>query len=216
MIDGPSPLPDEPESTPSITDGPEIEVRIKGSRFLGQAFRASGEGAVTRKIELVRQRHHAASHHCWASRLGPINAALERSDDDGEPSGTAGLPILGALQRANVYEAVVVVTRYFGGSKLGRGGLTRAYSDAARQALESAPRARIWHDAILQVGCSFDDLGAVEAILSREAESIRSVTREFSPEPEMLLQLRRGAALRIAEAIREKTGARARLLWRES
>ncbi|HKI84743.1 MAG TPA: YigZ family protein [Candidatus Krumholzibacteria bacterium] len=211
-----APSPDEPESTPSIEDGEEIELRIKGSRFLAQAFHVEDVELVNEKLTHLRRRYHDASHHCWAARLKSSGSLVERSDDDGEPSGTAGVPILGALQRAKLYDAFVVVTRYFGGTKLGRGGLVRAYSDAARSALEIAPRKRIWHDAFLTVECSFEDLGTVEAQLARSAAAVKSIERDFSGTPRLHLRIRRSKALRVAEEIREATGARARLSWQES
>lgn len=211
-----APSPDEPESTPSIEDGDEIELRVKGSRFIAQAFHAADIESVNETLAQVRRRYHDASHHCWAVRLKSSESLVERSDDDGEPSGTAGVPILGALQRATLYDALVVVTRYFGGTKLGRGGLVRAYADAARSALEITPRMRIWHDAFLTVECSFEDLGTVEANLARSAAALRSVERDFSGTPRLHLRIRRGQALRVAEEIREATGARARLSWQDS
>lgn len=211
-----APSPDEPESTPSIEDGKEIELRIKGSRFLGQAFHADDMESVSEKLTQLQRRYHDASHHCWAARLESSGSLVERSDDDGEPSGTAGVPILGALRRATLYDAFVVVTRYFGGTKLGRGGLVRAYADAARSALEIAPRMRIWHDALLAVECSFEDLGTVEASLARAAAAVKSIERDFSGTPRLQLRIRRSQALRVAEEIRESTGARARLSWQKS
>jgi len=211
-----APSPDEPESTPSIQDGKEIELRIKGSRFLGQAFHAEDMESVSEKLTQLRRRYRDASHHCWAARLESSGSLVERSDDDGEPSGSAGVPILGALQRATLYDAFIVVTRYFGGTKLGRGGLVRAYADAARSALEIAPRIRIWHDALLVVECSFEDLGTVEVNLARSAAAVRSIERDFSGTPRLQLRIRRSQALRVAEEIRESTGARARLSWEES
>jgi uncharacterized YigZ family protein len=211
-----APSPDEPDSTLSIEDGEEIELRVKGSRFLSQAFHAEREEIVHERISLVQRRYHDASHHCWASRLQSAGSILERSNDDGEPSGTAGTPILSTLQRAKLTDALIVVTRYFGGTKLGRGGLARAYGEAAQSALQAAPRLEVWHDAILRVDCSFDDLGTVEASLARFTSVVRSVERDFSAAPRFLLHIRRSHALRLAEEIREATGARATLEWQKS
>jgi len=211
-----APFPDEPESTPSIENGEEIELRVKGSRFLAQALHAEDLEVVSEKLTQLRRRYHDASHHCWAARFKSSGSLVERSDDDGEPSGTAGVPILGSLQRAKLYDALVVVTRYFGGTKLGRGGLVRAYADAARSALEIAPRMRIWHDAFLTVECSFEDLGTVEANLARSSAAVKSIERDFSGTPRFQLRIRRSQALRVAEEIRESTGARARLSWQET
>lgn len=115
----------------------EAGTRVRGSAFLALAAPAA-DGEVARAV--VRERERAmwdASHHCHAWRL---HEGLWRASDAGEPSGSAGAPILAAIEGAGLVECVVVVTRYFGGTKLGVGGLVRAYGEAAALALEAAPR----------------------------------------------------------------------------
>ena len=118
---------------------------MKASRFLARAFRADDEAAADTAVAGVRRRFHDASHHCWAFRLGPPERLLERASDDREPKGTAGAPILAALTAADVSDALVVVTRWFGGTKLGTGGLVRSrvepFCDAIREA--TSARARV-------------------------------------------------------------------------
>ena len=112
------------------------EIREKNSRFIATAIPARDEMEARTGIEKVRSEFPDATHHCWAyalqgGRAGPV----ERCHDAGEPAGTAGPPILQAIRGAGLCDAVVVVTRYFGGIKLGRGGLARAYRAAAASAL---------------------------------------------------------------------------------
>lgn len=109
----------------------------KRSRFLAFAFPVSGEDDAKAKIKEVRRKYYDARHVCFAYALGPA-AALTRTNDDGEPSGTAGRPILGQLQAFGVTNTLVVVVRYFGGVKLGTGGLGVAYKTAAAEALGAA------------------------------------------------------------------------------
>lgn len=212
----PTPPDEGPESTLSILDGPELEIKVKGSRFLAQAFASDGEEMAARRLEAIRSRHHAATHHCWARRIHVDGELTERAEDDGEPSGTAGVPILGALQRRKVSEALCVVTRYFGGTKLGRGGLVRAYGDAAREAVDAAGERVIWHDLILDARCGFEDLGTVEAALARSAEIVRRVEREFDPQPHLRIRLRRAGAVDFAGALYELSGARVALRFEEA
>src|SRR5690606_11612852 len=113
------------------------ELREKGSRFIAEVFPVETEEEAAAAIEAVRRREHAATHHCTAYRLGP-EGELFRASDDGEPSGTAGLPILRQIEARGLTNTLVVVTRYFGGTKLGRGGLIRAYGEAAARALDLA------------------------------------------------------------------------------
>lgn len=113
----------------------EIE-KVKGSRFVADAAPAADDAAALAVVERVRSAFPDATHHCWAFRFG---GGRERADDDGEPRDTAGAPILRHLRGAEVTDVVVVVTRWFGGTKLGRGGLVRAYGDATAAVLADAP-----------------------------------------------------------------------------
>jgi uncharacterized YigZ family protein len=113
-----------------------VETEVKRSRFLCRIERVDSEVAARAVVERARKEHWDARHHCSAFVLGP-DRALERSNDDGEPPGTAGAPMLDVLRGHQVSDVVAVVTRWFGGTLLGTGGLTRAYSDAVRAAFET-------------------------------------------------------------------------------
>jgi len=197
------------DSYHSVDDGPEVETKVKGSRFLGRAFHAEDEAAADGHLDAVRRAHHAATHHCWARRLGGDGPASDRYDDDGEPSGTAGAPMLAVLSGGDLRNALVVVTRYFGGTKLGTGGLARAYADAARAALDAAPRRTVWHEATVRVECAYDDMGAVEAVLAREGSRIRRCERDFTGSPVFRVTVLRSFAPRLRDLLREATAGRA-------
>ncbi|HLA62868.1 MAG TPA: YigZ family protein, partial [Rhodothermales bacterium] len=117
--------------TLAASPAPVEPPKTKGSRFIGDAFPARSEAEVAACLERVRRREHTATHHCWAARLGvpgPTGyGARPRYSDDGEPGGSAGLPILREIDRRGLSDVLVVVTRYYGGTKLGTGGLARAY-----------------------------------------------------------------------------------------
>lgn len=115
------------------------ELEDRGSRFLAWVFPVRNEEEFLDRLEAVRAAHPKARHHCWAWRLG----SEYRFQDDGEPGGTAGRPLLQALDAAGLDEAAVVCVRYFGGTLLGTGGLVRAYGGAAARAAQDAGRARI-------------------------------------------------------------------------
>ena len=117
---------------------------MEGSRFIATAFPVRDEAAARAGIEAIRAEFPDATHHCWAYRVQGAGAEpLERSHDDGEPAGTGGPPIGQAIRRAGLVDTAVVVTRYFGGTLLGKGGLARAYRSAASLALDSAPSASV-------------------------------------------------------------------------
>jgi uncharacterized YigZ family protein len=156
----------------------------------------------------VRKTYHDATHHCSAYRTGPPETALEKADDDGEPSGTAGTPILGAIHRASLYGLIVIVTRYYGGTKLGTGGLVRAYGDAARQAVEAAPARTVWRESRLAARCGYEDVGAVEAVLAREGGQLRSVDREFGADAQFTITLLRSQVEALRAILVESTSGR--------
>ncbi len=118
----------------------ESEYVVKKSRFIARLLPVGSREDVNAAVARARADHPDARHHCWAYLFGrPEDATSAGMSDDGEPAGTAGRPILNALQHGGLGDALVIVIRYFGGIKLGAGGLVRAYGTAARQVLESAP-----------------------------------------------------------------------------
>lgn len=125
---------------PTPTDTVEVETEVKKSRFIARATKVTSREEALAFVEQARRDFPDARHHCWAYLLGnPSSAANAAQNDDGEPSGTAGKPILNVIQHKGVGDVMVVVIRYFGGIKLGAGGLVRAYSGAAEAAMSLLP-----------------------------------------------------------------------------
>lgn len=134
------------------------ELEVKRSRFLASVARCDDEPAAREFVAAVRRRWPDARHHCTAFVVEvPGAQPIERSSDDGEPSGTAGRPMLDVLRGADLTQVVAVVTRYFGGTKLGTGGLARAYSDAVASALDGAPRVRPVTTPLFALAFSYAD-----------------------------------------------------------
>jgi len=118
----------------------ESEYVVKKSRFIARVLPVRSREEVLAAVEQSRKDYPDARHHCWAYLIGePADASNAGMNDDGEPAGTAGKPILNVLQYGHLGDVLVIVIRYFGGIKLGAGGLVRAYSTATRQALDLAP-----------------------------------------------------------------------------
>ena len=136
--------------------------KIKGSRFIVNLFPIDKIEEAKPILHCVRKKHATANHHCHA--LKTINGEV-RSSDDGEPRGSAGLPILRRVEAKDAAGLVVVVTRYFGGVKLGVGGLVRAYGSAAAMAMEKAKFARIIDKIEISVTCSYSDSGHLLSLL---------------------------------------------------
>lgn len=133
----------------------EVETRHKRSIFTGRVFHAGSDEEARKHIRDVSRRYADATHHCWAYRVG-FPRTTEYYSDAGEPSGTAGKPILGAILRSDVVNVVVVVTRYFGGTKLGVRGLIEAYGECAALALEAAGRRGRVRSREAFVECSYE------------------------------------------------------------
>jgi uncharacterized YigZ family protein len=114
----------------------EHEINIERSRFITYVTRAETEEEAQEFITFIKKKHHDANHNCSAYMIGENNL-IQKANDDGEPSGTAGVPMLEVLKKRDLKDTVVVVTRYFGGIKLGAGGLIRAYGRATSEGLNA-------------------------------------------------------------------------------
>ena len=121
-----------------ITVPADAEIEVKRSRFIASVSHADTEEKAQLFIEGVRKAHRDARHNCFAMRIGRPKGPMDKFSDDGEPQGTAGKPMLDILRGSGLYDICAVVTRYFGGTLLGTGGLVRAYSDALKAALSNA------------------------------------------------------------------------------
>ncbi len=140
----------------------EYKITIKGSKFIGYCGSATDETAAMEFVKARSRQRHNATHNCWAYRVGDPAAPIERSSDEGEPLGTAGRPMLEQLVRFNLIGVALVVSRWFGGTKLGRGGLVRAYSDCATETLKLLETRLRIPSVVVKVQCSYDLVGLVE------------------------------------------------------
>ena len=149
----------------------EIE-KIKGSRFICDLAPADDAGAAAGFVDMVRSRERAATHHCWAYRF---DTGESRSSDDGEPGGTAGPPILRRIEAAGLVDVVAVVTRYYGGTNLGTGGLIRAYGSATAAAIHAASLVHRNRTVVFQIEHPYHLSAGVGAVLaSFDAEVVSS------------------------------------------
>ena len=145
----------------TLVDEAVFEEEIKKSRFIAKAAGVSGVEEALAFLERIREPR--ATHHCWAYKIGQSH----RFSDDGEPGGTAGKPILNAIEKKDIDGVMVVVVRYFGGVRLGAGGLVRAYGGCAARCLQTARLKRIVSMDDVQFKVAFDQIGALYAIIER-------------------------------------------------
>lgn len=161
----------------SPTHTQRFDLEIKNSQFITTVCRTNGRDAAKTFIDSMRQRYPDANHHCWAFIAGaPNNAHLWDQSDDGEPKGTAGKPMLNVLQHSNFGETSVVVTRFFGGVKLGAGGLVRAYSQAVQEALSQTEYENVYPRSPVQLKIAYPLLGKVEYWLEQSDIEITNKT----------------------------------------
>jgi len=116
----------------------EAEIIEKKSKFIASAFYVESQEEAEKIIKEIKKKYHDARHNCFAYRIIDNSNILEKSSDDGEPSGTAGAPMLSVIKKMNMCNILIVVTRYFGGILLGTGGLVRAYTEATKQVIENS------------------------------------------------------------------------------
>lgn len=147
----------------TIASAGESEIVVRKSRFLGFCMPVSGEAQAQEVLAELRKKHFGARHCCYAFRLA--EGGITRSSDDGEPSGTAGAPILSVLTGAGVENALCAVIRYFGGVLLGTGGLVRAYGRAASEALAAAKTAHMRVCVRLRVDVSYPAYHALKPLI---------------------------------------------------
>ena len=151
---------------PADTSASEIDLEIKRSHFLGLAARTTSEAQAREFIASRRALYPDARHHCSAFIIAnPDATPTERSNDDGEPSGTAGKPMLEVVRGSQIFDVTVVVSRYFGGTLLGTGGLVRAYSQATAQALEQLSLCKRSQQYLWQLRAPVAEAGRIEAEL---------------------------------------------------
>lgn len=155
----------------------EAEIEIRKSRFRAFAFPITGREHALQEVNALKARYPDARHHCWAYLLGnPQGSASAGMDDDGEPAGTAGRPILNVLQHKNVGDALIVVVRWFGGIKLGAGGLTRAYGQAAQAVLENAELMEQMAMQSVYITLPFADEHQLRHLLDRHDGTLNALT----------------------------------------
>jgi len=183
-----------------VAESPVSLYKEKGSKFYGYAFPVKNEEEITHFLEQVKAKHHKARHWCYAWQLG-IEELSYKVNDDGEPSNSAGQPIYGQILSKDVTNVLVVVVRYFGGVKLGVGGLVRAYKTAAQLALESVEIVTKTIDQKFSLTFEYKDMNKVQRIIKKYQVPISNQNLELHCE--YLITIRKGAIEKIINAFKE-------------
>ena len=177
---------------------PSIETLFKdrNSKFYGYAFPVNEETSIKDFLEFLRKKHHTARHFCYAWQLGTESVRF-RANDDGEPSNSAGMPIYGQIQSFDVTNILVVSVRYFGGTKLGVGGLINAYRTSARLTLESSSIEEKTIDDSFQLNFQYDLMSKVLRILKEN--SITITHQKLEMDCEMIIAVRKSHTQKVVK-----------------
>lgn len=174
----------------------EVLYKEKGSKFFGYAFPILTEEEVKTHLENLKKQHHSARHWCYAWQLGE-NYDQYRANDDGEPSNSAGMPIYGQIQSFGMTNILIVVVRYFGGTKLGVGGLAQAYKTAAQMALEKSKIVEKTIDEIFILKFEYPEMNVIMRII--KDENITVIDQKMELDCEFEISVRKKDSKRIFE-----------------
>lgn len=182
------------------------EIKVKGSRFIGRVKPVTTIEKADEYIDLISTQYYDATHNCTAYRIGLGDKAVYRYNDDGEPSGTGGRPILEAIEAQNLTNIVSVVTRYFGGIKLGTGGLSRAYRSCAEQTLKKAGKRKYFLTVSFLIKFPYEFTGIVMDLM--EKNNCIITEKKYSNAAEFTVSINKSQVQDFKQVLLNKTGGK--------
>lgn len=188
----------------TVAAAAETASRERSSKFLAYAYPVRDEERIRELLDALRKRYFDATHHCYAWRLGPGGERF-RANDDGEPSGTAGKPILGQMLSRGITDTLVVVVRYFGGTKLGVPGLIAAYRESAAEAIAAARIVERTVDRTIRVDFPYIAMNDIMRVIKEQQPKIAS--QEFDNLCTMVLTIRESRAGELTEKLKKAGGS---------
>lgn len=196
-----------------VTEGGEGGIEEKKSRFLANIFPAETEEEALAQIEGIRKKYWDARHHCYAYIIGN-RAQLVRCSDDGEPAGTAGRPILEVLTGQKLNNVTAVVTRYFGGTLLGTGGLVRAYTQAVQAGLTNAKTGLMRYGTLLRIQTDYNGIGRIQYLMGQRGLTAQDIV--YGQEVVLKVCVTQEKKEAFWKAVTEATGGRAVIIEEDS
>lgn len=197
----------------TILENGSDEIIEKKSRFIGYVCHVESEMEAEAFIASIKKKHYDARHNCFAYVIGQENQIL-RFSDDGEPGGTAGKPILEVISGKQLCDICIVVTRYFGGTLLGTGGLVRAYTDASKAAICAVPIVKKRMVIPMTINTNYTDLGKIQYLLGNEGIAIKE--NEYGEDVMLQVEVFIDDIKRIEKSMIEATAARVKLEFGDS
>lgn len=181
-------------------------IKIKGSKFIGYVKPVDTVEEAEKYIDFISEQNYDATHNCTAFKVGVGDQAVFRYNDDGEPGGTGGRPILEAIEGKGLTNVVGVVTRYFGGTKLGMGGLSRAYRNCADQALAKAGKREFFFTKIFVINFTYNLTGIVMELIDKYACTIED--KHYGNKTELTLAVKKIQSDEFKQNLINKTGGK--------
>ncbi|CEG22212.1 IMPACT family member YigZ [Planococcus massiliensis] len=200
------------ENYKTIGNGKESEITIQKSRFIAHAKRAETEKEALEFIDSIKAQHKSANHNCSAYMIGEHDS-IQKANDDGEPSGTAGVPMLEVLKKQGLKDTVVVVTRYFGGIKLGGGGLIRAYGKATTEAIAAAGVVERRLHCLMNVQVDYTWLGKIENEIRQSDFPLKEIL--YTEGVELLINVPVEQEQQFSDWINEMTNGQVKIVCQE-
>ena len=188
----------------TIQDFQRSQLKVKGSKFITSAFPVENEEQAEKFIQKAKKEFHDATHNCFACRIKSKSEEVSKTSDAKEPKGTAGEQILLAIKSKNLYNVLIVVSRYFGGTKLGKGGLSRAYHQSAVEVLEKCKIIEKLISNKFSVSFPLDLVGKVSQTLDKFHTMV--LKRDFQSEAYLEIEVRASQSNKLKKALIEITG----------
>ncbi len=189
---------EQKDSYKTIKNSSTGEYKDKGSKFIAYAFEINSEQEFKNQLDKIKKEHFKARHHCYAYAIGPDHGKY-RYNDDGEPGGTAGLPIYNQIKSKELSNIGIVVVRYFGGTKLGVPGLINAYKSSTKEALDNTEIIEKYIEDIVSIKYDYKYTGDIMKVINSSIAKI-SDTR-FDEIPEIILKIRKSKTLELIKTI---------------
>lgn len=190
----------------TIKNEKSTEIKVKGSKFIGYIKPVNTVEEAEKYIDLISSENYDATHNCAAYKVGMGDKAVYRYNDDGEPSGTGGRPILDAMEAQQLTNTVGVVTRYFGGTKLGTGGLSRAYRNCTEQTILKAGKRKIYLTDILSVNFAYELTGKVMELV--EKFKCKIISKNYGADAELKLKIKQSQSEEFKQLLFHSTGGK--------
>ena len=187
----------------TISENATYEIVEKKSKFIANLIYIEGKEEAENIIKEYKKRFHDARHNCYAYRVYDQNEIYEKSSDDGEPSGTAGAPMLNLLQKNDLCNVIIIVTRYFGGILLGTGGLVRAYSGATIGAIDNCKKAKIEPGTEFQIELDYPNYQTLQYYCNKNNITIKN--NEYNENISCILEMSNSTKDRFLEDVKNKS-----------